>query len=197
MEAKKMVVNLRDVVNSIGSRQIARGIFNCMEISSLINHPSSLSGATMTVSFKSGQIPPRRSCFLTNHFMKLLAKYLSATNFCWTSSTYLTDRDVISGKDMSRQIDPSICCSDWPDDRFVYLCSLCSAYHNVGESPFDRCVDRLPGCPVSPGVTGEWFITDLKTDIVLVLSGCPVSSFTPSKGRGCRLSRRLSDPWDK
>ena len=112
MEAKKMVVNLRDVVNSIGSRQIARGIFNSMEISSLINHPSSLSGATMTVSFKSGQIPPRRSCFLTNHFMKLLANYLSATNFCWTSSTYLTDRDVISGKDMSRQTDPSICCSD-------------------------------------------------------------------------------------
>lgn len=187
-----MVVNLRDVVNSIGSRQIARGIFNCMEISSLINHPSSLSGATMTVSFKSGQIPPRRSCFLTNHFMKLLANYLSATNFCWTSNTYLTV--ARTGQDKLTPVPVAV------TDRMIglFISALCVVHitmlAKVHHGPFVRCVDRLPGCPVSPGVTGEWFTTDLKTDIVLVLSGCPVSSFTPSRGRGCRLSRRLSDP---
>ena len=34
------------------------------------------------------------SCFLTDHFMKLLAKNLSTASFCWTSSTLSGDGGV-------------------------------------------------------------------------------------------------------
>ena len=122
------------------------------------------------------------SCFLTDNFMKLLAKYLSTTSFCWTSSTFLADRSVTNGKDRPRQTDSSIFCSDWPDDRFVYLCSLCSACHNAltGQSP--PCIfwqmSWLPTRMFSPTLYNrEWSTTDVKTDIVF--SSVRIPSFIP------------------
>ena len=42
------------------------------------------------------------------------------------------------------------------------------------------------------------YLVEVQRQILfLVLSGCSVSSSTPSKGRACRLSCRLSDPWDR
>ena len=104
------------------------------------------------------------SCFLSDNFMKLLAKYLSTIGFCWTSSIFSADRNVSRDKDRLRKTDFNICCSDWPDDRFVYPCSLWSAYHNAltGKSP-PRTVRQmffLTPC------NWEWSTTDLKTDIV-------------------------------
>ena len=42
------------------------------------------------------------AALLNFHLMKLLAKYLNAASFCWTSSTFLADKGKISGKDKPR-----------------------------------------------------------------------------------------------
>ena len=67
---------------------------------------------------------------------------------------------------------------------------------NVHHKPYERSVDHLPGCPFSPRVTGNGLPQTLRQILLLILSGCLVSPFTSSNRWGCRLSRRLPDPWD-
>ena len=119
--------------------------------------------------------------FLTDHFMKLLAKFLSTSSFCWTSSTFLADRGVISGKDRPRQTDSHICCIDWPDDRFAYLCSLCSVCHNAPTSKnsswtfWQMCWSFTRRSSLTL-CNWEGSTTDLKTNIVF--SSVRMPSFT-------------------
>ena len=48
----------------------------------------------------------------------------------------------------------------------VTMHRLTKAHHG----PFDRCVDRLPGCPVSPYVSGRGSETDIVFSSVRMLS---------------------------
>lgn len=48
----------------------------------------------------------------------------------------------------------------------VHITMLAKVHHG----PFDRCVDRLPGCPVSPCVSGRGSETDIVFSSVRMLS---------------------------
>ena len=77
------------------------------------------------------------------------------------------------------------------------LCVVYVTMHRLAKihhGPFDRCVDRLPGGPVSPCVTGKGPPQTLRQILFLVLLGCPVSPSMPSKEQGCWLSSQLPNP---